>query len=105
MIDKIQIVHNDFRESLERMPYESVGRVLMALMAFSNDEDYTEILKDDVPAQIIFPTIKAHVIRQEEFRLAKVGAGRKGGKNGGAPIGNDNASKTKQNKAKQSSYS
>ena len=105
MIEKIQIVHNDFKESLERMPYESVGRLLMALIAFANDEDYAEIIEGDTPAQILFPTIKAHIIRQEEFRLSKSKAGKKGGELGGAPTGNSNASKTKQNKAKQSSYS
>ena len=102
MIEKIQIVHNDFRESLERMPFESIGRLFMALIAYADDEDYSEILGDDVQAQILFPTIKAHIIRQEDFRQYKVEAGRKGGKMGGAPIGNQNASKTKQNKAKQS---
>lgn len=99
MIEKIQIVHNDFKESLERMPYESVGRLLMALIAFANDEDYAEIIEGDTPAQILFPTIKAHIIRQEEFRLSKSKAGKKGGELGGAPTGNSNASKTKQNKA------
>ena len=102
MIEKIQIVHNDFRESLERMPFESIGRLFMALIAYADDEDYSEILGDDVQAQILFPTIKAHITRQEDFRQYKVEAGRKGGKMGGAPIGNQNASKTKQNKAKQS---
>ena len=50
MIEKIQIKHKDVRESLERMPYESVGRLLIAIMAYANDEDYTEIIKDDASA-------------------------------------------------------
>lgn len=87
MIEKIQIVHNDFKESLERMPVESVGRLFLALIAFANDEDYTEIIGDDVRVQTIFPTIKAHIERQENFRLKKAENGRKGG----APKGNTNA--------------
>ena len=102
MIEKIQIVHNDFRESLERLSYESIGRLFMALIAYANDEDYAEHLEGDVQAQVLFPTIKAHIIRQEDFRQYRVEAGRKGGKMGGAPVGNQNASKTKQIKAKQS---
>ena len=87
MIEKIQIVHNDFRESLEGMPLESVGRLFLALVAFANDEDYTEIIGDDIRVQTIFPTIKAHIERQENFRLKKAENGRKGG----APKGNANA--------------
>lgn len=87
MIEKIQIVHNDFRESLEGMPLESVGRLFLALVAFANDEDYTEIIGDDIRVQTIFPTIKAHIERQEDFRLKRANNGKKGG----APIGNTNA--------------
>ena len=87
MIEKIQIVHNDFRESLEGMPLESVGRLFLALVAFANDENYTEIIGDDIRVQTIFPTIKAHIERQEDFRLKRANNGKKGG----APIGNTNA--------------
>lgn len=102
MIEKIQIVVNDFKESLEGMPAESVGHLLIALMKYANDEDPTEILKDDTLAKIVFPTLKAHVERHEEYRRTKQEAGRKGGKMGGAPVGNQNAVKVKQNKANQS---
>lgn len=87
MIEKIQIVHNDFRESLEGMPLESVGRLFLALIAFANDEDYTEIIGNDIRVQTIFPTVKAHIERQEDFRLKRANNGKKGG----APIGNTNA--------------
>lgn len=102
MIEKIQIIPNDFKESFENMPLESIGRLALALFRYANDEDTDEILKGDRIAEVIFPTLKAHIERHEEYRKAKAESGRKGGKNGGAPIGNSNASKTKQNKAEQS---
>lgn len=102
MIEKIQIIPNDFKESFENMPLESIGRLTLALFRYANDEDTDEILKGDRIAEVIFPTLKAHIERHEEYRKTKAESGRKGGKNGGAPIGNSNASKTKQNKAEQS---
>lgn len=102
MIEKIQIVHRDFKESFESMPLDSVGRLTLALFRYANDEDPSEALADDPIAGTFFPTLKAHVERQEEYRKTKAESGRRGGKSGGAPIGNSNASKTKQNKAKQS---
>lgn len=98
MIEKIQIKHQDVRESLERMPYESVGRLLMAIMAYANDEDYTEIIKDDAHAYVYFPTLQGHVDRMEECRIKAAGNGSKGG----APIGNTNASKNKRKQPKTS---
>lgn len=98
MIEKIQIKHNDVRESLERMPYESVGRLLMAIMAYANDEDYTEIIKDDAHAYVYFPTLQGHIDRMEENRIKAAGNGSKGG----APKGNTNASKNKPKQPKTS---
>lgn len=98
MIEKIQIKHKDVRESLERMPYESVGRLLMAIMAYANDEDYTEIIKDDASAYMYYPTLQGHVDRMEENRIKAAGNGSKGG----APKGNTNASKNKQKQPKTS---
>ena len=89
MIEKIQIVCNDFRESFEQMPIESVGRCFVALFRYANDMDYSEILKDDIIARTFFPTLKAHLDRQENYRSARAENGRKGG----APIGNNNARK------------
>ena len=93
MIEKIQIIPNDFKESLEGMPFESVGRLFLALMMFANDEDPTEILESDSLAKIMFPTLKAHVERHEEFRKSRVENGRRGG----APVGNSNARKQASN--------
>ena len=93
MIEKIQIIPNDFKESLEGMPFESVGRLFLALMMFANDEDPTEILEGDSLAKIMFPTLKAHVERHEEFRKSRVENGRRGG----APVGNSNARKQASN--------
>lgn len=98
MIEKIQIKHQDVRESLERMPYESVGRLLMAIMAYANDEDYTEIIKDDAHAYVYFPTLQGHIDRMEENRIKAAGNGSKGG----APKGNTNASKNKPKQPKTS---
>lgn len=97
MIDKIQIVHKDVSGSLERMPYESVGRLLMALIAYAKDEDYEEIIKDDSQAYTYFPTLQGHVDRMEDGRIK----GAKNGSKGGAPIGNQNAKKTSENNLKQ----
>lgn len=105
MIEKIQIVSGDFWESLEGMNYESVGRLFMAVMAYSNDKDPKVHLGENIPALTLYPVLKNHIERHEEYRQGKVEAGRKGGKLGGAPKGNKNAekqSKTNQNKAKQS---
>ena len=95
MIEKIQFMHKDFRESFDGMPYESIGRVLMALIAYANDESPAEALGDDVRAQTIFPTVKAHMERLEDNRLKMVGNGSRGG----APKGNTNACKNKQKQA------
>ena len=97
MIDKIQIVHKDVKASLERMPYESVGRLFMALLAYANDEDYEDIIKDDASAYMYFPTLQGHVNRMEESRTSHAGNGAKGG----APVGNQNARKTTKNNQKQ----
>lgn len=102
MIEKIQIIPNDFRESFENMPLESIGRLTLALFRYANDEDVDEVLKGDRIAEVVFPTLKAHIERHEEYRKTKAESGRKGGKVGGAPIGNQNATKTKQDKTKQS---
>lgn len=97
MIEKIQIVHKDVSGSLERMPYESVGRLLMALIAYAKDEDFEEIIKDDPQAYTYFPTLQGHIDRMEEGRVK----GAKNGSKGGAPIGNQNARKTSENNLKQ----
>lgn len=97
MIEKIQIVHKDVSGSLERMPYESVGRLLMALIAYAKDEDFEEIIKDDPQAYTYFPTLQGHIDRMEEGRVK----GAKNGSKGGAPIGNQNAKKTSENNRKQ----
>lgn len=89
MIEKIQIIPNDFKESFENMPLESAGRVILALFRFANEEDESEVLGDDVIAKAVFPTIKSHVMRHEEFRRTKAENGRRGG----GQLGNSNASK------------
>ena len=98
MIEKIQIIHEDFRESFEEMSYESVGRVLMALIAFANDEDVNEILGDDGKARTLFPAIRNHVIRNEKYRSSRSNNGKKGG----GQFGNTNATKNEQKRAKTS---
>ena len=97
MIEKIQIVHKDFKESFESMPLESVGRLTLALFRYANDEDPSEVLEGDVVAGTFFPTLKAHIERHEAYRVAMVN----NGKRGGAPIGNSNAKKTTKNNQKQ----
>lgn len=97
MIEKIQIVHKDVSGSLERMPYESVGRLIMALIAYAKNEDYEEIIKEDPQAYTYFPTLQGHIDRMEEGRVK----GAKNGSKGGAPIGNQNAKKTSKNNLKQ----
>lgn len=97
MIEKIQIVHRDFKESLESMPLESVGRLTLALFRYANDDDPSEILDGDQIAGTFFPTLKAHIERHEAYRVAMMTNGKKGG----APIGNSNAKKTTKNNQKQ----
>lgn len=96
MIEKIQIVHQDVSESLHQMPYETVGRLLMAAIAYANDEDYIDILKDDQIACMYFPTLRGHIDRMEKIRKGRSHAGSQGG----ALYGNANASKNKQKQAK-----
>ena len=97
MIEKIQIVHKDFRESLESMPLESVGRLTLALFRYANDENPNEILNGDQIAGTFFPTLKSHVERQESFRQSRANNGRKGG----GQFGNSNAKKTSKNEQKR----
>lgn len=94
MFEKIQIIHEDFRESFEAMSYESVGRVLMALIAYANDEDPSLALGDDVQARTLFPTIRKHVERNEGYRSKCA----ENGKKGGAPFGNNNRKQPKSTK-------
>ena len=96
MIEKIQFMHRDFRESLDGMPLESVGRVMMALIAYANDENPAIPLGDDIRAKTLYPTLKSHMERLEEHRLQMVSNGSKGG----APKGNKNACKNKQKQSK-----
>ena len=97
MIERIQIIHGDFSDSLKEMSFESVGRVFMALIAYANDEDPSEILGDDKEAKIMYLAIKGQMSRAEDYRLKRVGNGKKGG----APFGNSNARKTTENNQKQ----
>ena len=97
MIEKIQIVQKDFEESLKRMSYESVGRLFMALLAYANDDDPSEILEGDNIAGTFFPTLKTHIERQESFRQSRANNGRKGG----GQFGNSNAKKTSKNEQKR----
>ena len=97
MIEKIQIVHRDFKESLESMPLESVGRLTLALFRYANDDDPSEILNGDQIAGTFFPTLKAHIERQEEYRQKKA----ENGKRGGGQFGNSNAKKTTENDLKR----
>ena len=101
MIEKIQIIHGDFEESFKEMSYESVGRVLMSLIAFAKDEDPEIILGEDIQAKTIFPAVKRHVIRNEEYRRSKSEAG----KRGGGQFGNSNAKKTNENEQKRAKTS
>ena len=80
MIEKIQIIHEDFQEALKIMPYESVGRVFMALIAFASDEDPEPILGEDTTARVKFYDMKSQVIRNENYRISKAHAGSEGGK-------------------------
>ena len=97
MIERIQIIHGDFSDSLKEMSFESVGRVFMALIAYANDEDPSEILGDDKEAKIMYLAIKGQMSRAEDYRLKRVGNGKKGG----APFGTSNARKTTENNQKQ----
>ena len=97
MIERIQIVHKDFEESLKRMSYESVGRLFMALLAYADEEDPNKVLEGDQIAGMFFPTLKAHVDRQEDFRRSRV----ENGKKGGGQFGNSNAKKTTENEQKR----
>ena len=102
MIEKIQIICGDYDEAIKGLSNESAGRLFKALIAFAEDRDPSEELEGDIPSNTLFPVLKNHVIRNEEYRKTKAESGRRGGKSGGAPIGNSNASKTKQNKANES---
>jgi hypothetical protein len=70
----------------------------MALMAFANDEDPNPCLEDDITAKTLFPVMKQHIIRNEEYRLYKAENGKKGGRPKNLKKPNDNL---KEPKAKQ----
>ena len=89
MIDKIQIICGDFDESIRGLSDESAGRLFKALIDFAEDRDTSDSLKDDAVASVLFPVMKQHIIRNEEYRLLQSNQGKKGG----APKGNKNACK------------
>ena len=97
MIDKIQIIHGDFKDSILGMPDDSVGRLLKGLIAFADDEDPNVYLGDDVRANTTFPILRQHILRNEEYRSKRANNGR----SGGAPIGNTNARQITKNNQKQ----
>ena len=97
MIERIKIVSKDFSEAFEGMNYESLGRLFMAVIAYANDKDPKVHLGENVPALTLYPVLKTHIERQEEYR-AKMS---NNGKKGGAPVGNSNATKTTKNNLKQ----
>ena len=97
MIERIQIISGDFSEAFEGMNYESLGRLFMAVIAYANDKDPKVHLGENVPALTLYPVLKTHIERQEEYR-AKMS---NNGKKGGAPVGNTNATKTTKNNQKQ----
>ena len=97
MIERIQIISGDFSEAFEGMNYESLGRLFMATIAYANDKDPKVHLGENVPALTLYPVLKTHIERQEEYR-AKMS---NNGKKGGAPVGNTNATKTTKNNQKQ----
>lgn len=97
MIEKIQIIHKDWERSFKTMTYESIGRVMMGLIAYAKDEDPSEFLGDDLQANTIYPAVEEHVQRNEDARLK----GARNGSRGGAPVGNQNAKKTTENNPKQ----
>ena len=101
MIERIQIIHGDFREAIYSMPDESVGRVFKALFAFASDEDTEPILGEDELARAVFPIIKQQMLRNEEYRQTKAESGKKGGL-AKASKGVASRSKAKQSVAKTS---
>lgn len=101
MIDKIQIMTGDFDDTINAMSDESVGKLFKAIFSFANDNEPENIKDNELVAPTYF-NLRNHILRLEESRQSKSLAGRNGGLKGGAPAGNHNASKTKQNKAEQS---
>mgnify|MGYP003571254960 CR=1 FL=1 len=101
VLDKIQIMTGDFDETVNAMSDESVGKLFKAIFAFANDCEPENIKDNELVAPTYF-NLRNHIMRLEEARQSKSHAGRNGGLKGGAPAGNHNASKIKQNKAEQS---
>ena len=101
MIDKIQIMTGDFDDTINAMSDESVGKLFKAIFSFANDKEPENIKDNELVAPTYF-NLRNHILRLEDARQSKSNAGRSGGLKGGAPVGNHNASKTKQNKAKLS---
>ena len=96
MIERIQFLPDDFKESLQGMSYESIGKVFMALIAYAGDEDVEPILEGDAVAKAVYPIVKKQMLRWEDYRLSKVNNGKKGG----GTLGNTNASKNNQEQPK-----
>lgn len=90
MIEKIQIICGDFDESIKGLPDESVGRLFKALIDFANDRDASDSLKGDAVASALFPVMKQHIIRNEEYRQYRAENGKKGGRPKNLNKPNDN---------------
>lgn len=101
MIDKIQIICGDFDESIRGLSDESAGRLFKALIDFAEDRDTSDSLKDDAVASVLFPVMKQHIIRNEEYRQYRADNGKKGGrpKNLEKPNNNLDKPNEKQKKA------
>lgn len=96
VIECIKIFHNDFREALESIPLESVGRILLALMGYARNETpetIEQILEGDAGAKPLYYILREHIQRNENYRIQKSNAGKKGG----GQKGNQNALKTNTN--------
>lgn len=99
MIEKIQIICGDYDEAIKGLSNESAGRLFKALIAFAEDRDPSEELEGDIPSSTLFPVLKNHVIRNEEYRKTKAESGRKGGRLSKPKQSEANESKTKQTEA------
>ena len=92
------IIHlEDYADAILGLPAESAGRLFLSLVTYAKGEEVGHLLDDDLLARTTFSIMKSHIDRDRAYKEKMSAIGKKGG----APVGNNNASKTTKNNQKQ----
>ena len=91
---KATIFYGDWLKGLRKMPREKAGVVLLELLEYGTTGKPPEL--DDLAQEVVFELCAGDIDRDNEKFIAKCEQNRENGKKGGAPKGNQNARKDKE---------